>query len=78
MFYKTNPKTALHTIKDLNQEIKKSSSIIEVINERYSNNNKREHEKLIIFSYAGHDTAETYTFLIYELLEIYYREKLLK
>ena len=70
MFYKYNPKTALDTIKDLNQEIKKSNGpISEVINERKSTTTKREHiGNGLIFSYAGHDTTgNTLTFLIYEL-----------
>ena len=70
MFYNYNPKTGLHTIKDLNQEIKKSNGpISEVINERKSTTTKREHiGNGLIFSYAGHDTTgNTLTFLIYEL-----------
>ena len=41
----------------------------EIINERHSNNNKREYiGNGLIFSYAGHDTTgNTLTFLIHEL-----------
>lgn len=80
MFNNYNPKTALNTIKDLNEEIKKANGpISDIINERHSNNNKREHiGNGLIFSYAGHDTTgNTLTFLIYELCRNpIYQEKL--
>ena len=47
MFYNPNPKTALNTIKDLNQEIRKSNGpISEIINKRRENNNKKEETKI--------------------------------
>ena len=69
MFNKYNPRTVNSTLGKLMEEIKKSNGpISQVINERRNHNTKREHiGNGLIFSYAGHDTGNTLTFLIYEL-----------